>query len=138
MGFYLPSVLEMASGEIVVGIANMKKPMILLAYQNGNAAAVPTALYQTKSARKCLKNACGSASPLVSAISYENPAQWFLGRSESHQIAFQAKQLPQVKTRTNHGIKCLESGFCTVDCLEKAPDKTLVRKTLPSVGKTIN
>lgn len=138
MGFYLPSVLEMASGEIVVGIANMKKPMILLAYQNGNAAVIPSALYQTKSSRKCLKNACGSASPLVSVISYENPAQWFLGHSESHQIAFQAKQLPQVKTRTNHGTKCLESGFCTVDCLEKAPDKTLVRKTLPSVGKTIH
>lgn len=137
MGFYLPSVLEMAAGESVVGIASMKKPFLLLAYQDGNAAAVPSSLYETKSARKCLKNAASTAAPLIGVISYDNPSQWFLGRSESHQIAFQAKQIPQVKTRTNHGTKCLESGFTAVDCTN-APDKSLSRKSLPSVGKPIH
>lgn len=137
MGYYLPSALEMDTGESVIGIAPMKAPYILLAYENGKAAAVPMSLYRTKSARRCLKNACGEASLLVGVIPYTDATQWFLGRSESHQMAFQAKQLPTVKTRTNQGIKCLESGFVSVQKLNKEPEKGLTRKTLPSAGKTI-
>lgn len=135
MGYYLPSVLEMDSGESVVGIAPMKAPFILLAYENGKAAAVPMSLYETKSPRRCLKNACSDASLLVEVVPYEDPSQWFLGCSATHQIAFQAKQLTTVKTRTNQGMKCLESGFIGIEKLEKTPEKGLVRKKLPSVGK---
>ena len=135
MGYYLASVLSFDQGERVVGIASMKNRYVLLAYENGKAAVVPLTLYEVKGRRHCLKNACSSQDTLIGVCPFDDPNQWFLGQSESHQLAFQARQLPESKTRTNQGIKCLESGFCFVKKLETIPEKGLTRKTLPSVGK---
>ena len=106
MGDYLPSKLNMESGENVlcVVVPGDYKGNILFFFENGKAAKVPLSAYDTKLNRKKLVGAFSDKSPLKSALSMDKDEQVAVYTSDGRAVVFNTALLLPKATRNTQGV----------------------------------
>jgi len=110
LGEYLPTFLQMEQDEHVVGIAVTTdyKGNMLFCFKNGKMLKTPLVGYQTKTNRKKLSNACGSASPIVAVYQIPEEDTEFAAVSSIDKIIVFSTGLVSLKTtRSSQGIQIM-------------------------------
>ena len=106
LGDYLPQKLGFEPGENLVSLqfCGDYKGFVLFFFENGKAAKVPLAAYETKTNRKKLTGAYSDKSPLVAAMVLEEDAQIALYSSDGRAAVFSTAQLLPKTTRNTQGV----------------------------------
>ncbi|MBQ9346038.1 MAG: topoisomerase IV, partial [Oscillibacter sp.] len=81
---------------------------MLFFYENGKAARVPIASYQTTSNRKRLTGAYSDKSPLVSLFRLDGETEIAATSAEGRCVVFQSAQIPPKASRTTQGVAVLK------------------------------
>ncbi len=148
LGDFIPNLLGLTEKESILGMAVTDdfKGELLFCFENGKAAKVPLAAYQTKTNRKKLTGAFSAKSPLT--------ATFFIPEGEKHDIVlfsdkdravvFSTEKIPLKSTRSTQGVNVMTSRKGSkVARGTYAEDSGLVNvsrfrtKTLPAVGATV-
>ena len=106
LGDYLPSKLDMAPGERVVWacIPGDYSGTLVFFYENGKAAKVGLAGYQTQTRRKKLTGAYSDKSPLVSVLLLREDQNIAVMSSDNRCLVFNSSQLAVKGARTTQGV----------------------------------
>ncbi len=106
LGDYLPVKLGMEEGETVVGVClpGSYQGAILFVYENGKAAKVEMAAYDTKSNRRKLTGAYSDKSPLKALIALPQEQQVAVYSTEGRALIFSTAQLTAKTTRSAQGV----------------------------------
>ena len=106
---YLPTVLGMGEGENVVYVLDPGDyaGRVLFFFENGKAARVELAAYQTKTFRKKLTGAYSGASPLVSVLYLREDAEVAVIASDYKAVVFSTALLAPKSTRTTLGVSVM-------------------------------
>ena len=106
LGDYLPVKLGMEEGETVVGVClpASYQGAILFVYENGKAAKVEMAAYDTKSNRRKLTGAYSDKSPLKALIALPQEQQVAVYSTEGRALIFSTAQLTAKATRSAQGV----------------------------------
>lgn len=106
LGDYLPSKLDMAPGERVVWacIPGDYSGTLVFFYENGKAAKVGLAGYQTQTRRKKLTSAYSDKSPLVSVLLLREDQDIAVMSSDNRCLVFNSSQLAVKGSRTTQGV----------------------------------
>lgn len=109
LGAYLPTVLGMDEGENVVYVLDPGDYTghVLFFFENGKAARVELAAYQTKTFRKKLTGAYSGASPLVSVLYLREDAEVAVIASDYKAVVFSTALLAPKTTRTTLGVSVM-------------------------------
>lgn len=109
LGAYLPTVLGMDEGENVVYVLDPGDYTghVLFFFENGKAARVELAAYQTKTFRKKLTGAYSGASPLVSVLYLREDAEVAVIASDYKAVVFSTALLAPKSTRTTLGVSVM-------------------------------
>ena len=109
LGDYLPTKLGMEQGETVVYLclAGDYGGHILFFFENGKAARVELAAYQTQSKRKKLTGAYSDKSPLVAAMVLGEDRELALGSSDGRCVVFHTASLAPKTTRNTQGVNVM-------------------------------
>ena len=110
LGDYLPRKLSMDPGENVLYavLPGDYGGSMLFFYENGKAARVPIASYQTTSNRKRLTGAYSDKSPLVSLFRLDGETEIAATSAEGRCVVFQSAQIPPKASRTTQGVAVLK------------------------------
>ncbi len=106
LGDYLPTKLAMDPGETVVWacLTNDYSGHLLFFFENGKAARVELAAYQTQTRRKKLTGAYSDKSPLVAAFLLKEDMELALASSEGRCVVFHTAVLAPKTTRSTQGV----------------------------------
>ncbi len=145
LGEYLPAKLEMEPGESILWacLAGDYTGHLLFFFENGKAARVPLASYQTVTRRKKLTGAYSDKSPLkdVVALAEGKEEEMVLYSTEGRALLFQTDGIPVKATRSTQGVQVmtLKKSY-TVDHVALLAQTTIVNKaryrarSLPAAG----
>ena len=104
-----------------------EKQNMIFIFENGKAVRVPMSEYATQGARKKLKKAYSSASPIVGAIYEKSDDHILIINSESKAILIRPSLIPIKTTRTSMGTTVfamnLKKNQVITEVLEKYEDK---------------
>ena len=104
-----------------------EKQNMIFVFENGKAVRVPMSEYATQGARKKLKKAYSSASPIVGAIYEKSDDHILIINSESKAILIRPSLIPIKTTRTSMGTTVfamnLKKNQVITEVLEKYEDK---------------
>ena len=104
-----------------------EKQNMIFIFENGKAVRVPMSEYATQGARKKLKKAYSSASPVVGAIYEKSDDHILIINSESKAILIRPSLIPIKTTRTSMGTTIfamnLKKNQVITEVLEKYEDK---------------
>jgi DNA gyrase subunit A len=104
-----------------------EKQNMIFIFENGKAVRVPMSEYATQGARKKLKKAYSSASPIVGAIYEKSDDHILIINSESKAILIRPSLIPIKTTRTSMGTTIfamnLKKNQVITEVLEKYEDK---------------
>ena len=106
LGIYLPSRLQLDDGENIISMVDPGdySKNLLLIFENGKAARIDMAAYETKTNRRKLVNAYSDKSPVVSVTVLREETDIACYSSDDRVLVFNTSQL-QVKTsRTTQGV----------------------------------
>ena len=106
LGIYLPSRLQLDEGENIISMVDPGdySKNLLLIFENGKAARIDMAAYETKTNRRKLVNAYSDKSPVVSVTVLREEMDIACYSSDDRVLVFNTSQL-QVKTsRTTQGV----------------------------------
>lgn len=106
LGIYLPSRLQLDEGENIISMVDPGdySKNLLLIFENGKAARIDMAAYETKTNRRKLVNAYSDKSPVVSVTVLREETDIACYSSDDRVLVFNTSQL-QVKTsRTTQGV----------------------------------
>ncbi len=142
LGDYLPTKYGFDEGEkfVCAAVTLDYSGEILFLFENGKAARVPLASYQTKTNRKKLQNAYSDRAPLVAAFQPAEGEEYVLA-SGQRRLILDPAAVPLKTTRDTQGVQAmtlrknakLESAFLlTPDTFEDP--KRYRPKSLPSAG----
>ena len=105
----------------------IEKQNMIFIFENGKAVRVPMSEYATQGARKKLKKAYSSASPVVGAIYEKSDDHILIINSESKAILIRPSLIPIKTTRTSMGTTIfamnLKKNQVITEVLEKYEDK---------------
>ena len=106
LGDYLPAKLGMEEGENVVWacIPGDYSAHLLFFFENGKAARVELAGYQTQTKRKKLTGAYSDKSPLVSALLLTEDIEVAVTSTEGRCVVFHTASLNPKSTRSTQGV----------------------------------
>ena len=109
LGIYLPQRLQMDEGE---NILSMILPVdyskhLLLVFENGKAARIELAAYETKTNRKKLVNACSDKSPVKAVLLIEEETDLACYSSDGRVLIFNTAQLQPKSSRTTQGVNVM-------------------------------
>jgi len=106
LGVYLPTKLQMDEGESVLTMLDPGDygKNLLLIFENGKAARVPMAAYETKTNRKKLINAYSDKSPLKAVIPLEAEADIVCVSSDGRALVFNSSLLQTKASRVTQGV----------------------------------
>ncbi len=109
LGDYLPGKLGFDEGEnfLTVCLPGDYHGNILFVYENGKAAKVELAGYDTKSNRRRLTGAYSDKSPLKAVILLAEEKQVALYSTEGRALIFSTAQLAAKTTRTTQGVSVM-------------------------------
>ena len=106
LGVYLPTRLQMDEGENIISMIDPGdySRNLLLIFENGKAARIDMAAYETKTNRRKLVNACSDKSPVVAVMVIGEEMDVACYSSDDRVLVFNTAQL-QVKTsRSTQGV----------------------------------
>ena len=109
LGDYLPTKLGMEAGESVVWacVPGDYSGNLLFFFQNGKAARVELAAYQTQTRRKKLTGAYSDKSPLAAALLLREDLELAVASTEGRCMVFHTAALNPKTTRTTQGVNVM-------------------------------
>ncbi len=109
LGDYLPAKLPMEEGEQLVWAcpADAYRGSLLFFFENGKAARVAAAAYQTVTKRRRLTGAYSDKSPLVSVLRLYEETEAVLRSSEGRALIVKTEQIPARSSRNTQGISVM-------------------------------
>ena len=109
LGDYIPALLEMDEGEMPIYMANTSdyKGFVLFMFENGKAAKIDLAAYETKTKRKKLLKAYSDKSPLVSITKMNEDGEIIVQTDTGRTIIFDTVLLETKSTKNSIGVKVL-------------------------------
>ncbi|MEF2822726.1 MAG: DNA gyrase subunit A [Oscillospiraceae bacterium] len=144
MGDYVASKLGMDTGEVPVYMALFTKyeGYMLFIFENGKAAKVDMASYETKTRRKKLTGAFSTKSPLVYATYLPQDTELLLRSSASRMLIFHTAMILSKAARDTQGVQVMtlsKKGARVVEAASYQPgmvpnDHRLRTKNLPATG----
>ena len=144
MGDYVASKLGMDTGEVPVYMALFTKyeGYMLFIFENGKAAKVDMASYETKTRRKKLTGAFSTKSPLVYAAYLPQDTELLLRSSASRMLIFHTAMILSKAARDTQGVQVMTLSRKGARVVEAAPyqpgmvpnDHRLRTKNLPATG----
>ena len=146
LGDYLPQKLGFDSGENVLQIIfpGDYKGFALFFFENGKAAKVPLAAYETKTNRKRLTGAYCDKSALVAAYALTADTQMAVYTTDGRCVIFSTAQLLPKTTRNTQGVSIVslkkKAAVSSAVSAETSGSVNLSRyrtRTLPSAGALV-
>ena len=106
LGTYLPGKLSMDEGEKVKAVIRPGdyKKNLLLFFENGKAARLEAATYETKTNRKKLINAYSDKSPLAAAFTISEDINVAMFSSDGRAMVFNTSLLQPKTSRSTQGV----------------------------------
>ncbi len=106
LGEYLPTKLGFDEGEnpLWACLAGDYSGQLLFFFENGKAAKVELASYQTQTRRRRLTGAYSDKSPLVSALLLKEDMEVAVCSTEGRAVVFHTASLNPKSTRSTHGV----------------------------------
>ena len=143
LGTYLPSKLSMDEGEKVKAVicpGDYKKNLLLF-FENGKAARLDTATYETKTNRKKLINAYSDKSPLAAVFMISEETNVAMFSSDGRAMVFNTSLLQLKTSRSTQGVAVMSlkknHKLVTAAPLEETVIKNVSRyrvRSLPAAG----
>ena len=117
MGDYVASKLGMDTGEVPVYMALFTKyeGYMLFIFENGKAAKVDMASYETKTRRKKLTGAFSTKSPLVYAAYLPQDTELLLRSSASRMLIFHTAMILSKAARDTQGVQVMTLSKSTIE-----------------------
>ena len=109
LGVYLPQRLQMDEGESILSmiLPGDYSKHLLLVFENGKAARIELAAYETKTNRKKLVNACSDKSPVKAVLLIEEETDLACYSSDGRVLIFNTAQLQPKSSRTTQGVNVM-------------------------------
>ena len=109
LGVYLPQRLQMDEGESILAVIlpGDYSKHLLLVFENGKAARIELAAYETKTNRKKLVNACSDKSPVKAVMLIEEEADVACFSSDGRVLIFNTAQLQPKSSRSTQGVNVM-------------------------------
>lgn len=143
LGTYLPGKLSMDEGEkvkTVIRPGDYKKNLLLF-FENGKAARLDIAAYETKTNRKKLINAYSDKSPLAAAFTISEDINVAMFSSDGRAMVFNTSLLQLKTSRSTQGVAVMSlkknHRLVTAAPLEETVIKNVSRyrvRSLPAAG----
>ena len=143
LGTYLPGKLSMDEGEKVKAVIRPGdyKKNLLLFFENGKAARLDIAAYETKTNRKKLINAYSDKSPLAAAFTISEDINVAMFSSDGRAMVFNTSLLQLKTSRSTQGVAVMSlkknHRLVTAAPLEETVIKNVSRyrvRSLPASG----
>ena len=143
LGTYLPGKLSMDEGEKVKAVIRPGdyKKNLLLFFENGKAARLDIATYETKTNRKKLINAYSDKSPLAAAFMISEDINVAMFSSDGRAMVFNTSLLQLKTSRSTQGVAVMSlkknHRLVTAAPLEETVIKNVSRyrvRSLPAAG----
>ncbi len=143
LGTYLPGKLSMDEGEKVKAVIRPGdyKKNLLLFFENGKAARLDIAAYETKTNRKKLINAYSDKSPLAAAFTISEDINVAIFSSDGRAMVFNTSLLQLKTSRSTQGVAVMSlkknHRLATAAPLEETVIKNVSRyrvRSLPASG----
>ena len=143
LGTYLPGKLSMDEGEKVKAVIRPGdyKKNLLLFFENGKAARLDIAAYETKTNRKKLINAYSDKSPLAAAFTISEDINVAMFSSDGRAMVFNTSLLQLKTSRSTQGVAVMSlkknHRLVTAAPLEETAIKNVSRyrvRSLPAAG----
>ena len=143
LGTYLPGKLSMDEGEKVKAVIRPGdyKKNLLLFFENGKAARLDIAAYETKTNRKKLINAYSDKSPLAAAFTISEDINVAMFSSDGRAMVFNTSLLQLKTSRSTQGVAVMSlkknHRLVTAAPLEETVIKNVSRyrvRSLPAAG----
>ena len=143
LGTYLPGKLSMDEGEKVKAVIRPGdyKKNLLLFFENGKAARLDIAAYETKTNRKKLINAYSDKSPLAAAFTISEDINVAMFSSDGRAVVFNTSLLQPKTSRSTQGVAVMSlkknHRLVTAAPLEETVIKNVSRyrvRSLPAAG----
>ncbi len=143
LGTYLPGKLSMDEGEKVKAVIRPGdyKNNLLLFFENGKAARLDIATYETKTNRKKLINAYSDKSPLAAAFTISEDINVAMFSSDGRAMVFNTSLLQLKTSRSTQGVAVMSlkknHRLVTAAPLEETVIKNVSRyrvRSLPAAG----
>ena len=143
LGTYLPGKLSMDEGEKVKAVIRPGdyKKNLLLFFENGKAARLDIAAYETKTNRKKLINAYSDKSPLAAAFTISEDINVAMFSSDGRAVVFNTSLLQPKTSRCTQGVAVMSlkknHRLVTAAPLEETVIKNVSRyrvRSLPAAG----
>ena len=109
LGVYLPQRLQMDEGESILSLIlpGDYSKHLLLVFENGKAARIELAAYETKTNRKKLVNACSDKSPVKTVMLIEEETDLACFSSDGRVLIFNTAQLQPKSSRSTQGVNVM-------------------------------
>ena len=109
LGVYLPQRLQMDEGESILSmiLPGDYSKHLLLVFENGKAARIELAAYETKTNRKKLVNACSDKSPVKAVMLIEEETDLACFSSDGRVLIFNTAQLQPKSSRSTQGVNVM-------------------------------
>ena len=143
LGTYLPGKLSMDEGEkvkTVIRPGDYKKNLLLF-FENGKAARLDIAAYETKTNRKKLINAYSDKSPLAAAFTISEDINVAMFSSDGRAVVFNTSLLQPKTSRSTQGVAVMNvkknHKIVSAAPLEETAIKNVSRyrvRSLPAAG----
>lgn len=106
LGTYIPTKLKMDEGEAVITMIDPDdyKGSLLFVFENGKAARIELASYETKTNRKKLINAYSDKSPLVTVLQLKDDIDIACYSSDDRVVVFNSSLLQTKTSRSSQGV----------------------------------
>lgn len=147
LGTYLPGKLSMDEGEKVKAVIRPGdyKNNLLLFFENGKAARLDIATYETKTNRKKLINAYSDKSPLAAAFMISEDINVAMFSSDGRAMVFNTSLLQLKTSRSTQGVAVMSlkknHRLVTAAPLEETVIKNVSRyrvRSLPAAGALLS
>ena len=143
LGVYLPTVLSMDAEEHVLCMVDPGdyRGELLLVFENGKAARIPMAAYETKTNRRRLTGAYSDKSPLIAVLPLYEGSEVAVFASDGRALLFPPEAIALKASRTTQGVAVMAlKKKAVVTQAQFVPD-TLIHnharyraKSLPAAG----
>ena len=109
LGDYIPAQVQMDEGESAVYLIATRdyKGYVLFLFENGKAAKVELAAYQTKQNRKKLLNAYSDKSPLAAVLYLPEDQEVLLTASSGRMLLFHTGLIAPKTTKNTQGVQAM-------------------------------
>ena len=110
LGEYLPAKLEMEENEVPLFMAVTEdySGCMLFFFEDGKAAKISLAAYETKTNRKKLLKAYSDKSPMVSCGQIAEDCEFLLTSSQGRMLLVHTGVIPEKSTRSSQGIAVMK------------------------------